>query len=174
MQTKRVSPFGSKALASRCFDHPSSVFSFLHVHTYTIVKEWESLGAMITTTNDAMVKNRSRGEMVTPSFTGNMVGDPRGGRTRMLTNNVCSGTSYYLGVQANGSKFVDRDGGWRFGGEGEQGMIDWGAVAVNDTALADGETSTAALATALELVPGTCHAPYVHHRCNDTNESVYY
>ena len=59
--------------------------------------------------------------MVTPSYTGNILGDPRGGRTRLLTNNICSGTNYFLGVQANGSRFLDSKGGWRFDGEGEQG-----------------------------------------------------
>jgi len=54
---------------------------------------------------------------VTPSYTGNLAGDPRGGRTRLLTNNVCTGTSYYLGTQANGSRFTDRDGGWAFDGK---------------------------------------------------------
>ena len=68
-----------------------------------------------------MTKNTSRGEMVTPSYTGNILGDPRGGRTRLLTNNICSGTNYYLGVQADGSRFLDSKGSWRFDGEGEQG-----------------------------------------------------
>ena len=80
---------------------------------------------MFTTKDDAMTKNSSRGEMVTPSYTGNLRGDPRDGMTRLLTNNICSGTNYYLGVQANGSRFLDRRGTWGFDGEGEQGMIDW-------------------------------------------------
>ena len=80
---------------------------------------------MFTTKDDVMTKNESRGEMVTPSYTGNLRGDPLGGRTRLLTNNICYGTNYYLGIQANGSRFLDRRGAWRFDGEGEQGMIDW-------------------------------------------------
>ena len=122
--------------------------------------EWESLGPMFNTRDDAMIKNTSRGEMVTPSFTGRIAGDPLGGRTRLLTNNVCAGTSYYLGTQANGSHFLDRRGGWAFDGVCEQGMIDWGAVVVNETAVALGRTGTQALATAQQMVPGTCHAPY--------------
>lgn len=72
---------------------------------------------MFTTKDDAMTKGGARGEMVTPSFTGNLRGDPRAGRTRLLTNNICEGTCYYLGVQANGSKFLDREGGWGFNGD---------------------------------------------------------
>ena len=45
-------------------------------------------------------------------------------------------------------------------GEGEQGMIDWGAIVANETAIAAGKTGLAALATSLSMVPGTCHAPY--------------
>ena len=115
---------------------------------------------MFNSRDDAMLKNASRAEMVTPSFTGNLHGDPRRGRTRLLTNNVCTGTSYYLGTQANGSRFLDRNGLWRFDGPGEQGMIDWGAIVVNQTAVALGKTGTDALATSLKMVPGTCHAPY--------------
>jgi hypothetical protein len=147
-----------------------------------------------------MTKNTSRGEMVTPSYTGNILGDPRGGRTRLLTNNICSGTNYYLGVQADGSRFLDSKGSWRFDGEGEQGannassalvytkndrftkqdrrgtnigrtnskgdyaffagMIDWGAVVVNSSAVAAGEKGLDVLATGTHVVPGTCHAPY--------------
>ena len=35
--------------------------------------------------DDAMTRNSGRNEMVTPSFTGGLAGDPRGGRTRLLT-----------------------------------------------------------------------------------------
>jgi hypothetical protein len=73
-------------------------------------QEWEALGSMFTTKDDVVTKNTSRGEMVTPSYTGNIPGDPRGGRTRLLTNNICTGTNYYLGVQGNGSRFLDRKG----------------------------------------------------------------
>ena len=65
---------------------------------------------MFTTKDDVMTKNSSRGEMVTPSYTGNLPGDPRGGYTRLLTNHICIGTNYYLGVQANGSRFLDTKG----------------------------------------------------------------
>ena len=123
-------------------------------------EEWEALGPMITTKDDAMAKNSSRGEMVTPSFTGNLRGDPRGGRTRLLTNNVCAGTTYFLGTQANGSRFLDRGGSWGFGAAGETGMVDWGAIVANVSAMAAGKTGIATLATGLAMVPGTCHAPY--------------
>ena len=52
--------------------------------------EWHALGSMFTTKDDAMVKNSSRAEMVTPSYTGNIAGDPKGGETRLLTNNGTS------------------------------------------------------------------------------------
>ena len=51
-------------------------------------------------------------------------------------------------------------GTWKFDGEGEQGMIDWGAVVVNESAVAAGYKGLNALATAAAFVPGTCHAPY--------------
>jgi hypothetical protein len=121
---------------------------------------WEALGAMMLTRDDAMIKNTSRGEMVTPSFTGKFQGDPRGGRTRLLTNNVCHGTTYFLGVQANGSRFLDKKGSWNFLEAGETGMIDWSAVVANTSAIAEGKTGKAALATGLQMVPGTCHAAY--------------
>lgn len=60
--------------------------------------EWGALGPMITTKDDAMTKGAGRGEMVTPSFTGHLAGDPLGGRARLLTNNICAGTSYHLGA----------------------------------------------------------------------------
>jgi hypothetical protein len=121
---------------------------------------WEALGSMFTTKDDAMVKGTSRAEMVTPSYTGNLAGDPKGGRTRLLTNNVCHGTTYWLGLQANGSQFLDSKGGWTFGEDGETGMIDWAAVVANSSAIALGKTGKEALATGLQLVPGTCHAAY--------------
>ena len=121
---------------------------------------WEALGSMFTTKDDALVKGTSRAEMVTPSYTGNLQGDPRGGRTRLLTNNVCHGTTFFLGLQANGSKFLDRKGGWTFGEDGETGMINWAAVVANSSAIAAGKTGTEALATGLQMVPGTCHAAY--------------
>ena len=89
---------------------------------------WEELGSMFTTRDDYLQKNSRRGEMVTLSYTGHIKGDPRGGKTRLLTNNICHGCTYYLGVQSSGSRFTDRNGAWAFDGAGEQGTIDWGAV----------------------------------------------
>ena len=123
-------------------------------------EQWEALGAMFTTNDDAMAKGGSRGEMVTPSYTGNLAGDPQGGSTRLLTNNVCHGTTYWLGNQANGSKFLDRKGGWTFARDGETGMIDWAAVVANSSAIASGKTGKEALSTGMQMVPGTCHAAY--------------
>ena len=61
-------------------------------------------------------------ELITPSYTGGLPGDPRGGRTRLLTTNVCSGSVYFLGVQArSGGPLVDKTGGDRFDGPEEQG-----------------------------------------------------
>ena len=64
-------------------------------------------------------------QLTTPSFTGGFPGDPRGGRTRMLTQ---AGQAYYLGVQANAGQLVDSAGGMSFTAPGERGMLDWGTA----------------------------------------------
>lgn len=51
-------------------------------------------------------------------------------------------------------------GTWQFNGEGEQGMIDWGAIVLNSSAVAAGKKGLSVLATASSMVAGTCHAPY--------------
>lgn len=51
-------------------------------------------------------------------------------------------------------------GTWQFKGEGEQGMIDWGAIVLNSSAVAAGKKGLNVLATAPSMVAGTCHAPY--------------
>ena len=58
------------------------------------------------------------------------------------------------------TKLIAFSGAWRFDGEGEQGMIDWGAIVLNTSAVAAGKTGLDALATGQKMVPGTCHAPY--------------
>ena len=59
-------------------------------------------------------------------------GDPKGGKTRVVTNNDCNhgatnmGTPiYYMGTQENGGKFTDAAGKMEFDGPGEIGMLDW-------------------------------------------------
>ncbi len=70
-------------------------------------------------------------EFVTSGYIGAMKGDPRGGHTRVVTANQAPGnpstTVYYIGLQANGSKFLDQAGTNEFAGPGEIGMLDWGA-----------------------------------------------
>jgi hypothetical protein len=71
-------------------------------------------------------------------YIGNLPGDPRGGATRIVTNNggeANSGTPiFYMGVQANGSTFLDSAGKMDFAGAGEIGMLDWGAFAPSNGA----------------------------------------
>ena len=95
-------------------------------------------------------------ELITPSYTGGLPGDPRGGRTRLLTTNVCSGSVYFLGVQQlNGGPLVDKNGGDRFDGPEEQGYVDWGDVTYASGARAAGRRGLAAL----RPMPN-CHAPF--------------
>ena len=61
--------------------------------------------------------------LITPSYSGGLPGDPRGGRTRLLT---AAGQPYWLGTQASPTApFLDRAGTNRFEGFGERGMLDW-------------------------------------------------
>ena len=82
--------------------------------------------------------------MISPerSNPGSHPGDPREGKTRVVTNNggkVNSGTPiFYMGQQLNGGKFLDMAGKMTFDGPGEIGMLDWGAFAPNSAAGAKG------------------------------------
>lgn len=65
-------------------------------------------------------------EFVTPDYVGALPGDPRGGATRCVTNNVFDAglggtTAYFCGTQRPGGPLVVDSGG--------RGMLDWGAFA---------------------------------------------
>jgi hypothetical protein len=91
---------------------------------------WASNFTVLTPyTGAALVK-----ELVTTGYIGNLSGDPAGGATRVLTNNVCGAgccscsTGWYLGTQAGGpgSAFeVD------YRAPNATGMVDWGSFFVN-------------------------------------------
>ena len=87
-------------------------------------------------------------EFVTSGFFGSVFGDPRNGLTRVLTH---GNDAYYLGVQANGSAFVDTTGGNKFSAEGEMGIFDWGSYAPTNVTNA---TGVAALQYAHDLPNG--------------------
>lgn len=82
------------------------------------------------------------GEFITAGYFGSLAGDPRGGATRCLTNNVgeLSGTTaFFCGTQAGGAGaplVVD------LANAGAAGMIDWGSLGLNP---ASGGTGVAAL-----------------------------
>eukprot|EP01052_Picozoa_sp_SAG31_P043253 SAG31_NODE_7147_length_1776_cov_1.202743_1_plen_384_part_10 len=101
--------------------------------------DWKYIGPMITTSslpgNGRAYCEMPRGgchvEFVTSGYIGAIPGDPRGGLTRVVTANQAPGnpssTVYYIGLQANGSRFLDGQGKNEFSGAGEIGMVDWGA-----------------------------------------------
>ena len=67
-------------------------------------------------------------ELVTAGYFGALPGDPRGGATRCLTNNIFDAgfdgtTAYFCGTQAPGGPFVVD-----FGDPAATGMLDWGAL----------------------------------------------
>ena len=102
---------------------------------------WTYVSPMIVT-NKTPLDDSVTAEFVTSGYFGNVPGDPRGGLTRVVTNNggKANGGSpiFYLGLQANGSKFLDAAGKNDFEGLGEIGMLDWGAFAPNGLAGAKG------------------------------------
>ena len=98
---------------------------------------WSYVGPMLTTTAFPVPAGGGDGsghggcvgqcrEFVTSGFFGSVPGDPRGGRTRVLTH---GNDAYYLGVQANGGAFRDTTGKHAFAGEGEMGVFDYGTYA---------------------------------------------
>ena len=96
--------------------------------------DWQHLGEMLVTNRTPLDRSETA-EFVTSDFFGNLQGDPRGGATRIVTNNggtVNSGSPiFYMGVQANGSKFLDGAGEMEFAAPGEIGMLDYGAFTRN-------------------------------------------
>lgn len=71
--------------------------------------DWKQLEPMFTTavTMSGMQKSEGviTGEFVTAGYFGGVPGDPDGGTTRVVTQNR-AGPTYWVGKQANGSKFV--------------------------------------------------------------------
>ena len=95
----------------------------------------------MVTTPKTPIDSSAAHEFVTSGYFGSIPGDPRGGKTRIVTNNDCNrgatnmGTPiYYMGVQENGGTFTDRAGKQEFDGPGEIGMLDWGAYTPNGQA----------------------------------------
>ena len=89
----------------------------------------------LTHHGDHNVENK---EFVTVDYIGSMPGDETG-RVRVIMNNDASATGmgstmYFIGLQANGSRFTDLRGGESFSEPGSTGMLDWGAFTTrNDT-----------------------------------------
>jgi hypothetical protein len=82
----------------------------------------------LTHHGDHNVENK---EFVTVDYIGSMPGDETG-RVRIIMNNDASATGmgstmYFIGLQANGSRFTDLHGGESFSEPGSTGMLDWGA-----------------------------------------------
>ena len=131
--------------------------------------EWKRIGRMITT-NKTPLDSSVTAEFVTSNYFGNVPGDPRGGRTRVVTHNgghVNSGTPiFYLGLQANGSQFLDTAGKMEFAAPGEIGMLDWAAFKPNNVsgakgtmALAGGQTPGLLMARTLGGEPNQVATP---------------
>ncbi len=103
---------------------------------------WRHLGSMFTSSHTALTHhgdhNVENKEFVTVDYIGSMPGDETG-RVRVIVNNDASATGmgstmYFIGLQANGSRFTDLRGGESFSEPGSTGMLDWGAFTTrNDT-----------------------------------------
>jgi hypothetical protein len=86
---------------------------------------------MFVSAEDVLPQTKHTDEFVTPNFFGGIPGDPRSGRTRVLTNNAMADngtTEYYIGLQANGSAFDLLPLPHSVG----MGMLDWGAFSPNN------------------------------------------
>ena len=102
---------------------------------------WTYIGPMVVT-NKTPLDDSMTAEFVTSGYFGSVPGDPRGGKTRVVTNNGGKANAgspiFYLGLQENGGKFLDDAGRNDFAAPGEIGMLDWGAFAPNGLAGATG------------------------------------
>ena len=96
---------------------------------------WQMLDTPLFSTNWTVLTSvnglTQHGEFVTAGYFGALTGDPRGGNTRCLTNNLfeLSGDSaFFCGVQSNGpgSPLIVN-----FSDPGAVGMIDWGSLGLN-------------------------------------------
>jgi hypothetical protein len=81
-------------------------------------------------------------EFITAEFFGSIPGDTTRS-LRVFTNNDGSRTGFgttmfFVGKQANGSKFVDKRGGSKWDQPGDTGMLDWGMFAPNNVSGATG------------------------------------
>lgn len=121
--------------------------------------DWQYVGPMVTTARTPLDSSATH-EFVTSDYFGNITGDPRGGKTRVVINNDCNhgatnmGTPiFYVGVQENGGPFLDASGKMDFQGPGEIGMLDWGAYSPKptDDAVINGKGNANGNATAVGL-----------------------
>jgi hypothetical protein len=90
--------------------------------------------------------------LITPSYTGGLRGDPRGGRTRLLT---AAGQPFWLGTQASPTApFLDQAGSNEFEGFGERGMLDWEHVTYLPTVANGTDGGRRGLDALFALAPG--------------------
>ena len=99
--------------------------------------DWRQVGPVFTSNQTVLANGFLHKEFVTIDYIGFLPGDPAGGKTRLLLNNVggngggdgcCSGTTSYFPVTQVGP-------GAPFEQVGPQGMVDWGAFTLNSSAV---------------------------------------
>eukprot|EP00472_Partenskyella_glossopodia_P002350 CAMPEP_0197532572 /NCGR_PEP_ID=MMETSP1318-20131121/40238_1 /TAXON_ID=552666 /ORGANISM="Partenskyella glossopodia, Strain RCC365" /LENGTH=591 /DNA_ID=CAMNT_0043089181 /DNA_START=17 /DNA_END=1792 /DNA_ORIENTATION=- len=97
--------------------------------------KWERIGPVFTS-NKTVLSERAYldREMVTVEYIGGLTGDPNGGSTRVLFNNVagpncCGGTTSYTIVTNEPGKAFVVNGSSNFEG---LGMVDWGVFEITD------------------------------------------
>lgn len=109
--------------------------------------DWQPAGVLFTSNFTVLTPHSpatiESNELVTAGYFGSLAGDPRGGRTRCLTNNVFNAgfdgtTAYFCGVQAAPGAPLDVD----LADPVATGMIDWGCMKDGG---APGATGVAAL-----------------------------
>ena len=97
--------------------------------------DWKQLEPMFTTNTTKSGMQTSMGaitaEFVTAGYFGGVPGDPDGGTTRVVTQNR-AGATYWVGKQANGSKFVPY-----WDNVGAVGHYDYGSLTMARTLGAD-------------------------------------
>ena len=78
--------------------------------------DWKYVGPMVTTPKTPIDSSAAH-EFVTSGYFGSIPGDPKGGKTRIVTNNDCNGGAtnmgtpiFYMGTQENGGTFTDSVG----------------------------------------------------------------
>lgn len=83
---------------------------------------WRYVGPLFRSNRTALPGRGQVNEFVTPDYLGMLPGDPRGGLTRMFTNNFDGYVTYFLGTQADGQPLVLDQGDQAIG------AIDWASV----------------------------------------------